>query len=105
MGTGHGEEPGRNEGTVSVLDAETAAQVPGLQLTKSHQVMRSAQVDIMIHELSLSKPDKNQHRSTLPLALKTKHQILNRTDCKWGSWKKFPSFHQKVKVAQSCPTL
>ena len=64
MGTGHGEEPGRNEGTVSVLDAETAAQVPGLQLTKSHQVMRSAQVDIMIHELSLSKPDKNQHRST-----------------------------------------
>ena len=27
MGTGHGEEPGRNEGTVSVLDAETAAQV------------------------------------------------------------------------------
>ena len=36
----------------------------GLQLTKSHQVMHSAQVDIMIHELSLSKPDKNQHRST-----------------------------------------
>lgn len=27
VGTGHGEDPGRNEGAVSTLDAETAAQV------------------------------------------------------------------------------
>ena len=35
----------------------------GLQLTKGHRVMHSTQVGITIHELPLSKPDKNQHRS------------------------------------------
>ena len=43
----------------------------------------------------------------LLLTVKIKHQILNRIDRKWGSWKKFPLFHQKVKakVTQLCPTL